>query len=1104
MIPPLLFQLMILLSWPINALAESSAIAKPGCRTLCGKISIPFPFGIGDGCYLDDWYEVTCNSSRPFLKSINLEVLNISISLEASTMLVNQTVSRYCNLESSRYRFVRNATVNLESSPFFFSDANRFTGVGCNNFAYLSSNTEMISGCISVCNKIDNSEENSNVKLRNSGCNGIQCCQTRIPSSLMLQQLDVTLRIIGDKKKQGKNKCKSAFLVDQEWLGNNIDSPEKAQGLKHVPVLLDWGIFESSFVRIDWNSSNRYNETFNCLQMTNDMSYSTRVRQCSCRWGYEGNPYLLQGCQVTNCRNGSFDCYPYRINPHIKSKITMVMLGIGIGFGGLFLLIGAWWLYIIVKRRKNIKLKEVNFKRNGGLLLQQQLTSSDGSVDRSKLFTSKELDKATDHFHTDRILGQGGQGTVYKGMLTDGKIVAVKKSKAVDEWKIEEFINEVAILSQINHRNVVKLLGCCLETEVPLLVYEFIPNGTLLHYLHNQAEEFPLTWDMRLRIATEVAGALCYLHSAASFPIYHRDIKSANILLDEKYKAKVADFGTSRSIAIDQTHVTTKVQGTFGYLDPEYFQSSQFTDKSDVYSFGVVLVELLTGQKAISSTRSQDNKSLATHFIVSMVENNLFDILDPEVIKVSKKEEIITVANLAKRCLNLNGKKRPTMKEVAMVLEGIQASQKESNVQQNYEEVEYVRTESIEPWDVVPPSTSIGIGFGGLFLLIGAWWLYIIVKRRKNIKLKEVNFKRNGGLLLQQQLTSSDGSVDRSKLFTSKELDKATDHFHTDRILGQGGQGTVYKGMLTDGKIVAVKKSKAVDEWKIEEFINEVAILSQINHRNVVKLLGCCLETEVPLLVYEFIPNGTLLHYLHNQAEEFPLTWDMRLRIATEVAGALCYLHSAASFPIYHRDIKSANILLDEKYRAKVADFGTSRSIAIDQTHVTTKVQGTFGYLDPEYFQSSQFTDKSDVYSFGVVLIELLTGQKAISSTRSQDNKSLATHFIVSMVENNLFDILDPEVIKVSKKEEIMTVANLAKRCLNLNGKERPTMKEVAMVLEGIQASQKESNVQQNYEEVENVRTELIEPWDVVSTSTSSTFEIVSKSVDVQPLLTNM
>ena len=145
-------------------------------------------------------------------------------------------------------------------------------------------------------------------------------------------------------------------------------------------------------------------------------------------------------------------------------------------------------------------------------------------------------------------------------------------------------------------------------------------------------------------------------------------------------------------------------------------------------------------------------------------------------------------------------------------------------------------------------------------------------------------------------------------------------------------------GMLIYGKIVAIKKSKVIDEGKLEEFINGVVILSQINHRNVVKILGCCLETEVPLLVYEFNPNGTLSQYLHDQNEEFPTTWDMRLQIATEVARTLLYLHSAASTPIYHRDIKTTNILLDNKYRTKVADFGTSRSIVVDQTHLTTVV----------------------------------------------------------------------------------------------------------------------------------------------------------------------
>nr|POE62010.1 wall-associated receptor kinase-like 10 [Quercus suber] len=306
--------------------------------------------------------------------------------------------------------------------------------------------------------------------------------------------------------------------------------------------------------------------------------------------------------------------------------------------------------------------------------------------------------------------------------------------------------------------------------------------------------------------------------------------------------------------------------------------------------------------------------------------------------------------------------------------------------------------------------------------------------------------------------------------------------------------------MLIDGRIVAIKKCNTVDEGNLEQFINEIIILSQINHRNVVKLLGCCLETEVPLLVYEFIPNGTLFQYLHEENEDFPLlTWDMRLRIATEIAGALSYLHSAASLPIYHRDIKSSNILLDDKYRAKIADFGTSRSVAIDQTHVTTLVYGTFGYLDPEYFQTSQFTEKSDVYSFGVVLIELLTGEKPVSSTRSQEGRNLSTYFVHSLKENRLFDILDTQVSKVGNKDEIMTIANLAKRCLHLNGKKRPTMIEIMMELEGVQ---KISTVQPNFEELEYVGNEEMGPWNDVSISKSSCLESsTTSSSDVLPLL---
>ncbi|KAK7339960.1 hypothetical protein VNO77_20650 [Canavalia gladiata] len=239
--------------------------------------------------------------------------------------------------------------------------------------------------------------------------------------------------------------------------------------------------------------------------------------------------------------------------------------------------------------------------------------------------------------------GKGGHGTVYKGILADSRVVAIKKSKISGQIEIEQFINEMVVLSQINHKNVVKLLGCCLETEVPLLVYEFITNGTLLDHI----QESQFSWSMRLKIAIEISEALAYLYSAISPPFIRRDVKTANILLDDNLTAKVSYFEASKRVPTDQMQLTTLVQGTLGYLDPQYFQSSHLTEKSDVYSFGVVLAELLTSMKALSFIRPENERNLSMYFVSSMKEGHLPHILDNNIVNDANVEQIIEVANLA-------------------------------------------------------------------------------------------------------------------------------------------------------------------------------------------------------------------------------------------------------------------------------------------------------------------------------------------------------------------------------------------------------------------------------------------------------------------------
>ncbi|KAL7263026.1 hypothetical protein ACSBR1_001238 [Camellia fascicularis] len=283
-----------------------------------------------------------------------------------------------------------------------------------------------------------------------------------------------------------------------------------------------------------------------------------------------------------------------------------------------------------------------------------------------------------------------------------------------------------------------------------------------------------------------------------------------------------------------------------------------------------------------------------------------------------------------------------------------------------------------------------------------------------------------------------------------KELKQATNDYDDNRIVGRGGFGTVYKGILVDNTTVAIKKSQIMNQSQIEQFINEVVVLSQINHRNMVKLLGCCLETQVPLLIYEFITNGTLFEHIHNSIKESNFSWENHLQISAKTARVLAYLQSGTSIPIIHRDVKSMNILLDDNYTAKVSDFGAPRLVPLDEDQLETVVQGTLGYLDPKYMLTNQLTEKSDVYSFGVVLVELITGKKVLSFDKPEKERSLARYFLSCKKNDQLFQVIDEQIKIEGIVEELTEVGNIVKRCLILKGEERPTMKEVAMELEGL------------------------------------------------------
>ncbi|XP_071901394.1 wall-associated receptor kinase 2-like [Coffea arabica] len=528
----------------------------PGCKDHCGNVSIPFPFGITEDCYLNKYFFINCtNSSTSVPQTVLQNAVDVTeISLEGQVHLMQDIASDCYDKNGSLLDNISPWT-RLSKRFTFSSTANKFIVVGCDALALVKGfgqNRSYATGCIPSC---DYKED-----VIDGSCSGIGCCQTDIPPGAW--NINVSLTSLNNHTKVWDfNPCSYAFVVEEKAFNFSASNLTNLSNDLSLPVVVDWTIEEGSCEVAQRNTTSYAcsGKNSHCYEPFKGLGY-----RCSCDQGYEGNPYLPDGCQ-------------------------------GVGIGTAILLFCCFYLCLELRKRRENRLKEEFFRKNGGLMLQQRLAQEGRNTNVARIFTLEELRKATNNFEETRIIGRGGYGTVFKGILVDHNscTVAIKRSREVNENQVDQFINEVIMLSQVNSRNVVKLLGCCLETEVPLLVYEFIDNGTLSEHLSSTTKSQHLSWNIRLRIASEIAGVLSYLHSVASPPIIHRDIKSANILLDQNYTAKVTDFGISKLAPLDENQVSTMVQGTFGYLDPEYMLTGLLTEKSDVYSFGVVLIELL-------------------------------------------------------------------------------------------------------------------------------------------------------------------------------------------------------------------------------------------------------------------------------------------------------------------------------------------------------------------------------------------------------------------------------------------------------------------------------------------------------------------------------
>ncbi|KAJ4828232.1 hypothetical protein Tsubulata_013113 [Turnera subulata] len=812
------------------------------------------------------------------------------------------------------------------------------------------------------------------------------------------------------------------------------------------------------------------------------------------------------------------------------------------------------------------------------------------------LFDFDTITTATDHFSEQNKLGQGGFGCVYKGILVGDQAIAVKRLSKNSGQGTEEFKNEVRLIARLQHRNLVRLLGCCIEMDEKMLIYEYMEHRSLDSVLFNSTKSSLLDWQRRFNIICGIARGLLYLHQDSRFRIIHRDLKASNILLDSEWNPKISDFGMARIFGGDQTEANTRrVVGTYGYMSPEYAMDGVFSVKSDAFSFGVLVLEIVSGKKNRGFYNSNSELNLLGYAWKQWKERNGLEILDTAVGDKYSATEVLRCIQVGLLCVQERAEDRPTMASVLLMLSSETATMPQPKTpgfclgrspfdtdsstskqdesftvnqvtvtvldarigggpemknfplfnpkyvydsvnmyyifENDYDELILSRfvlnqsatlehltwTEKSVEWHVsfsLPTSKvkcqeaclqncscsayalieicGCVLWFGDLLDVRqygeGGYDLYIRMaaselesSKKHHWKMKIIyasvlsalsavvvviaicfynsrKMTSNGKKghrpekLYQDSISSLAEKQIDLPLFTLPTIAAATNNFSFSNKIGEGGFGPVYKGKLASGQEIAVKALSKDSGQGLQEFKNEVKLISKLQHRNLVRLLGCCIHEKERMLIYEYMPNGSLDFYIFNQKDCTILDWKKRFDIVVGIARGLLYLHRDSRLRIIHRDLKASNILLDSDMNPKISDFGLARMLRSNQTEVKTcRVMGTYGYMSPEYAIDGQFSVKSDVFSFGVLLLEIVSGKKNREFYHPDHELNLLGHAWKLWNEGRIIELLnDPFSDVTINIPEVFRCIQIGLLCVQQSPEDRPTMSSVVQMLDSV------------------------------------------------------